>query len=180
MDKTDHPPSDFRKSLISLCDRIAAACHVIAALAIGVMLTLVVIQVVFRYVLNTPIGWTQEISVFSLMLAVMAGMAAAFWRGEHFKVSVIVDSLPTALGKVVILVSRLITISFLAVVVWFSYALAMRAMGQVSPTTGIPIGYVQLFLTGGSLVAAFLLIVKTLLGHEIISDESAVSADKVS
>ena len=180
MDKTDHPSSGFRKSLISLCDKIAAVCHVIAALAIGVMLTLVVIQVVFRYVLNTPIGWTQEISVFSLMLAVMAGMAVAFWRGEHFRVSVIVDSLPAALGKVINLVSRLITITFLSVVVWFSYALAMRAMGQVSPTTGIPIGYIQLFLTGGSLVAAFLLIVKTLLSHEIISDESAVSADKVS
>lgn len=181
MNKTDIPSSSgFRKTLISLCDKIAAACHVIAALAIFVMLSLVVIQVVFRYVFNTPIGWTQELSVFSLMLAVMAGMAVAFWRGEHFKVSVLVDSLPTALSKVVLLASRLITIGFLCVVVWFSYALAMRAMAQVSPTTGIPIGYIQLFLTGGSLLAAFLLIVKTLLGHETISDESAVSADQVS
>ncbi len=122
----------------------------------------------------------QELSVFSLMLAVMSGMAVAFWRGEHFKVSVLVDSLPSVLSKVVLLASRLITIGFLSVVVWFSYALAMRAMAQVSPTTGIPIGYIQLFLTGGSLIAAFLLVVKTLLGHEIISDESAVSADQVS
>ncbi len=139
MNKTDIPSSSgFRKTLISLCDKIAAVCHAIAAIAIFVMLSLVVIQVVFRYVFNTPIGWTQELSVFSLMLAVMSGMAVAFWRGEHFKVSVLVDSLPSVLSKVVLLASRLITIGFLSVVVWFSYALAMRAMAQVSPTTGIP------------------------------------------
>ena len=181
MDNTDQPSSSgIQKLLISLCDKIAAICHVIAAVSIGVMLSLVVIQVGFRYVLNTPIGWTQEISVFSLMLAVMSGMAVAFWRGEHFKVSVFVDSLPPALAKVVTLASRLITITFLSVIVCFSYALALRAMVQVSPTTGIPMGYVQFFLTGGCLVAAFLLVVKTLLGHETLSDESAVSAEQVS
>lgn len=181
MDKKEFSSSSrFRQSLISFCDRIAAVCHYISAIAIFTMLSLVVIQVVFRYVFNAPIGWTQELSVFSLMLAVMTGMAVAFWRGEHFRVSVFVDSLPSPLGKVVIVVSRLITITFLCIVVWFSYALAMRAMMQVSPTTGIRIGYVQFFLTGGSLVAAFLLSVKTLLGHEIISDESAVSAEQVS
>lgn len=181
MASKDRPSSSgFRKTLISLCDKIAAFCHIVAAVAICLMLSLVVIQVVFRYVFNQPIGWTQELSVFSLMLAVMAGMAVAFWRGEHFRVSVLVDSLPFGPGKVVNLASRLITITFLCVVVWFSYALAMRAMMQVSPTTGVPIGYVQLFFTGGCLVAAFLLIVKTLLGHETISDESAVSVEQVS
>lgn len=181
MNKKDHLSSPgFRQLLISFCDRIAAVCHIISAIAVFVMLSLVVIQVVFRYVFNSPIGWTQELSVFSLMLAVLAGMAVAFWRGEHFRVSIFVDSLPSLLGKVVIIASRLTTITFLSMVVWFSYDLAMRAMGQVSPTTGIPIGYVQLFLTVGSLVAAFLLIVKTLLGHETISDENAVSADQVS
>lgn len=181
MNKKDLPAaSGFRKMLIVLCDKIAAVCHVIAALAIFVMLSLVVIQVVFRYVFNTPIGWTQELSVFSLMLAVMAGAAVAFWRGEHFKVSVIVDSLPPVLGKLIILTTRLITVTFLCVVVWFSYALAMRAMMQVSPTTGIPIGYIQLFLTSGSCIAAFLLIVKTLLGHEAISDDNIITADKIS
>lgn len=182
MDKKDHhsPSSGYRKLLVSFCNKIAAVCHVISAIAVFVMLSLVVIQVVFRYVFNTPIGWTQELSVFSLMLSVMTGMAVAFWRGEHFRVSFFVDSLPTALKKVVVLVSRLITIIFLSVVVWYSYALAMRAMGQISPTTGIPIGYVQLFLTGGSLLAAFLLIVKTLLGHETISAESAISLEEKS
>jgi len=181
MDNTDQPStSGIRKSLISLCDKIAVICHVIATIAIAVMLSLVIIQVVFRYVLNTPIGWTQEVSVFSLMLAVMSGMAVAFWRGEHFRVSIFVDSLPSVLAKIVNLASRLITITFLSVVVWFSYSLALRGIRQVSPTSGIPIGYVQFFLTGGCLVAAFLLTVKTLLGHETISDKNAVSAEPVS
>lgn len=170
----------FRSLIITFCNKIAAACHTIAAIAVFLMLTLVVIQVVFRYVFNTPLGWTQELSVFSLILSVMTGMAVAFWRGGHFRVSIFVDILPSTLGKVITLISHLITIVFLSVVVWNSYPLAMRAMGQISPTTNIPIGYIQLFLTGGSLVAAFLLIVKTLLGHEINSDESAVSTEKAS
>ena len=83
MDKKEFSSSSrFRQSLISFCDRIAAVCHYISAIAIFTMLSLVVIQVVFRYVFNAPIGWTQELSVFSLMLAVMTGMAVATRRPE--------------------------------------------------------------------------------------------------
>lgn len=176
--KAHHLPRRFRKSLILFCDKIAAICHVIAAFAVFFMLTLVTVQVISRYIFNAPLGWTQELSVFSLMLAVMAGMAVAFWRGDHFRVSIFVDSLPSMISNVVIIASRLITIIFLSVVVWYSYALAMRAMSQTSPTTGIPIGYIQLFLTSGCLIASFLLIVKTLLGHNTQREESANDTEK--
>lgn len=171
--------SVLRKKLIYFCDMIAAVCHSVAAVAVFAMLSLVVVQVVSRYIFNTPLGWTQELSIFSLMLAVMAGMAVAFWRGDHFRVSIFVDSLPSIIGKILVIASRLITIIFLSVVVWYSYALAMRAMGQISPTTGIPIGYIQLFLTGGCMMASFLLIVKTLLGHDASSDESAIGTEQL-
>lgn len=176
--KNQQPTSNYRKKLISICDKIANACHIIAATAILIMLCLVVVQVIFRYIFNTPLGWTQELSVFSLILSVMAGMAVAFWRGDHFRVSIFIDSLPLSIKNIVTIASRFITIGFLCVAVWYSYALAMRAMGQISPTTGIPIGYIQLFLTGGCLVASFLLIVKTLLGHEIPTDGSEHDMEK--
>lgn len=87
-----------------------------------------------------PLGWTQELSVFSLILSVMFGIAAAFWHGEHFHVSLLRDSLPSRIGNIMRFIGRAVTIVFLSTVIWQSYALSLRAMRQVSPTTGIPIG----------------------------------------
>lgn len=164
---TDRSSSRWRTILSRACDGLAAICQTISAIAIVTMFVLVCIQVVYRYVLDTPLGWTQELSVFSLILSVMFGMAAAFWHGEHFHVSILRDNLPRAAANTLRFVSRAVTMAFFATVIWQSYALSLRAMRQVSPTTGIPIGYIQWFLVAGSAAALIFMIARTVLWRDV-------------
>ncbi len=157
----------WRGATVRVCNVLATLCQAISALAIVSMFSLVCIQVVYRYILNVPLGWTQELSVFSLILSVMFGMAAAFWHGEHFHVSLLRDSLPPRLGNLMRFVGRVVTIVFLSIVIWQSYALSLRAMRQVSPTTGIPIGYIQWFLVAGSVAALIFVVARTVLWRNV-------------
>ena len=50
--------------------------NVVAGL-LGIMFAAFIIQIVFRYFLNFPIGWTSELSVISFLYMVLLG--SAFW-----------------------------------------------------------------------------------------------------
>ncbi len=53
----------------------------VAAAMLAVMFVTFIIQVVFRYVLNFPVGWTSEVTVISWLWLVLWG--AAFVLKEH-------------------------------------------------------------------------------------------------
>jgi TRAP-type C4-dicarboxylate transport system permease small subunit len=53
--------------------------NVVAAL-LGIMFVAFIIQIVFRYVFNFPIGWTSELSVITWLYMVLLG--SAFWLKE--------------------------------------------------------------------------------------------------
>lgn len=121
----------------------------VATIAVAVVLALVLVQVFFRYVLNDPISWTQEMSVFGTMLVVMLGAAVAFRRNEHISVSFFVDLFPRPIRLVLVVLANLVTVGFLGMLAYQSWLLSKRAMMQVSPTTGIPVGVIVLFVAVG-------------------------------
>jgi len=53
--------------------------NVVAAL-LGIMFVAFIVQVVFRYFLNLPVGWTSELSVVAWLYIVLLG--SAFWLRE--------------------------------------------------------------------------------------------------
>ena len=130
----------------------------VAILATAMVMFLVLLQVFYRYALNNPIGWTQEISVFCTMIIVMLGAAIAFKRGEHISISFFVELLPEKLQKVVTVISNLVSIVFLVTLSYQSWLLSKKAMMQISPTSGIPLGYIILFVTVGMALSALYLL----------------------
>ena len=130
----------------------------VAILATAMVVFLVLLQVFDRYALNNPIGWTPEISVFCTMIIVLLGAAIAFKRGEHISISFFVELLPEKLQKVVTVISNLVSIVFLVTLSYQSWLLSKKAMMQISPTSGIPLGYIILFVTVGMALSALYLL----------------------
>ena len=57
--------------------------NIVAGL-LGIMFVAFIIQIVFRYFLNFPIGWTSELSVITWLYMVVLG--SAFWLKENEEV----------------------------------------------------------------------------------------------
>ncbi|GIK83171.1 MAG: C4-dicarboxylate ABC transporter permease [Alphaproteobacteria bacterium] len=67
--------------------------HVVAGL-LGIMFVAFIIQIVFRYFFNFPIGWTSEVSVAAWLYMVLIG--SAFWLKESEEIRF--DLVSSALG----------------------------------------------------------------------------------
>jgi len=90
--------------------------NVVAGL-LGVMFAAFIVQIVFRYFLNFPIGWTSELSVITWLYMVLLG--SAFWlkESEEVRFDLISDSLGPRGRRVVGLIVAV------AAIVLFSMAL---------------------------------------------------------
>jgi TRAP-type C4-dicarboxylate transport system permease small subunit len=58
----------------------------IVAVLLGVMFVAFLVQIVFRYFFNFPIGWSSELSVVAWLYMTLIG--SAFWLKEHEEVSI--------------------------------------------------------------------------------------------
>lgn len=147
----------------------------VSIVAIALVMFLVLLQVFYRYALNDPIGWTQEISVFCTMIVVMLGSAMAFKHGEHISISFFVELFPVKMQRALTIIANLITIIFLGTLSYQSWLLSKRAMMQVSPTSGIPLGYIILFVTVGTALSAIYLIPQLIKPKLHTTEDEALS-----
>jgi len=67
--------------------------NIVAAL-LGAMFIAFIVQIVFRYFFNFPIGWSSELSVVAWLYMTLIG--SAFWLKEHEEVRF--DLIPARLG----------------------------------------------------------------------------------
>ena len=72
--------------------------YILAAVFFVIMLVALFIQVFFRFVLNNPIGWTEELAVTCFVMMVYIGSIGATRNDEHMANVHIKDLLPVELN----------------------------------------------------------------------------------
>lgn len=66
--------------------------NVVAGL-LGVMFVAFIVQIVFRYVFDFPVGWTAELSVIAWLYMVLIGSALWLREGEEIRFDLVSDAL---------------------------------------------------------------------------------------
>lgn len=110
-----------------------------------IMLVLVVsvfMQVIFRFVINSPLAWTEELARYSLVWLTFLGAAYAMSRKAHIGVEFFVN-LFSGLGKKILqTVATFISLIFFGLMIFSGYNLVSNTMVQTSPVLEIPMGLV--------------------------------------
>ena len=123
------------------------------ALVLAFMTIMVMLQVIFRYVLSLPFPESQELAVYAMVYVVTFGSSIAVYRKTHVAVTLILEKLPAALGLVMRIVAYVAMAVFFALLIKYGWDIAMRAMIQRSPSTGIPVGYVMMSIPVSSVIS---------------------------
>lgn len=98
------------------------------------MLMLVIVialQVVFRYVINDSLAWTDEIARLVLVWMTFLGAGLASFRGVHLKLDLLAANASPRVRTVVSTIATLLVLVFLAV-------LSMGNLDVVEAREGIP------------------------------------------
>ncbi len=119
-----------------------------AIVAVFMALVLVVLWGVgSRFLLGSPSRWTEEVAIFLLMWLALLGATIAFRKNQHLGVDYLVNKLHPAAQTLLALVGQgLIALFALTVLIFGGGVLVWGTLqaGQVTPATGLPMGYVYL------------------------------------
>ena len=92
----------------------ARAENILAAM-LAVMFSVFILQIVFRYILNLPIGWTHEISVIMWLWMVLFGTAFVVRDSEEIRFDIVYSAVSDRWRRVMVVISAITLIFFFAI-----------------------------------------------------------------
>ncbi|MFC4714414.1 TRAP transporter small permease [Planococcus dechangensis] len=112
----------------------------------GLLVTVVFLQVLFRFVLGSPLAWTEELARYSLIWLTFLGAAYAMSLKAHIGMEVFVNLFRTPGKKALYTVASIASLMFFLLMVVEGYSLAMQGMSQSSPVLRIPMGAIYMII----------------------------------
>lgn len=109
------------------------------AACLAVMSLLVFGNVVLRYLFNSGITWSEEMSRYLFVFMIFAGAALALIQNKHLAVDMLVERLPPSLRKACILISSALMLYALWLMVDGAWTLGWINRNSYGPATGFPI-----------------------------------------
>jgi C4-dicarboxylate transporter DctQ subunit len=134
------------------------ALRVFSVLLLAFYLTIILLQVFYRYVLNDSLFWSEEVVRYSLVWGVMLGAALVAYEKGHISIEVIGGFLPPAGKRVVAFVANSCTLAFLLVLAWAGIDFTDRTWFQNSASLGVPMRWVYLAIPAGAILEAWFMV----------------------
>lgn len=120
---------------------------------IGVMATLVVANVISRYLFSHSFSWVEEATRYMMIWAAFLGVGPALRVGGHIAVDTLVQALPPVGARALRAVMVVIVAATLARLVWLGADYVRFAWEQESPVLGWSLGKVYLAIPVGAALA---------------------------
>ncbi|MDV3124224.1 TRAP transporter small permease [Mycobacterium sp. 21AC1] len=127
-----------------VADGLDVVARVIAGAGLIGIVVVITLQVLFRYVLDESLAWTEEISRFLFILTSFVAITVAHRRQLHAGYSSLVTKLPVAVRRTVIIGVDVISIAFFVVVGLSSRKLIEVGLDSQAPATGVPMAWIYL------------------------------------
>ncbi|MGE5337544.1 MAG: TRAP transporter small permease [Gemmatimonadota bacterium] len=112
----------------------------IAAVVMALICLITFANVVVRYLTDASFAFTEEFSVFFLVVLTLVGAAAAFARNRHIRVTFFADMLPRPVPLLLEIGGLLLTAALFVLVAWTGWRFVLDdwKYGTTSPGIGIP------------------------------------------
>ena len=110
------------------------------------------IQVVSRYVLTSPLAWTEELGIILFAWLVFIGASLALKKNEHFAIDVVVKLLPVPMQKYTMAVRHFAVLLFCLLLIVYGIKLVAMQWYVLTPMLEISRGWAYLSLPFGGLL----------------------------
>ncbi len=111
-----------------------------AAMAMALICCITFANVVVRYFTDVSFAFTEEFSIFLMVVLTLFGAAAAFARDRHIRMTFVTDRLPAGIARKVEIVVQLLGAVMFAVMAWYGTRLFWDdwSYDTTSPGIGVP------------------------------------------
>lgn len=110
------------------------------------ILSLVVANVVMRYLFHSPLGWTQEVVMYMFIATSVLGISVAYRRGRHLQLYGIQALLTASTRRVLRLIVSVVVATFLVYLIVQAFQLHELFQRFYSPLNRMPRSWLTLAL----------------------------------
>ncbi len=141
----------------------------IIALLLGI-LALAFVQVIFRYVLGSPLTWSEAICCYMYVWMVFVGSAVVMLGEGHLTLTFFLDRMPHKIQPYMRVAANLLVL-FILVLIFLKEGIYLTKLtsGQISATVRITLNWVYVAIPVGGLLMGVNIVrktVKLLIGRE--------------
>ena len=108
----------------------------------GATLVVITAQIVWRYVFNDSLTWTEELARYLFVWITFVGAALAIRDRSHIRVALLVDRLPRKLRRWLDVAQLVLVALFLCLLVGLGLKWVRINADAVTPALGWPLAYV--------------------------------------
>lgn len=138
----------------------------IAAVILGIMMMLTVVDVFFRYILNAPLTGAIEISELLMVVLVFPALGWIAIERSHIRVDLLVSTWPPRVQLIVEIIILLMTLGTFVIITWQSM-LESRQVDMTTSLLSIPEAPFHWVMTGG--FAMLCLAIVSLVVDDVVS-----------
>jgi tripartite ATP-independent transporter DctM subunit len=140
----------YRRAWTRAVDRaIGAVVEPVAALLVAIEVAILTAGVFTRYVLKSPLVWSDELATILFLWLAMLGSVVAYRRGEHIRLSVLVRRASPRVAAVLEAISSVVVAIFVIELLPASLKFFAQEQIDITPALSIPRSYVVLAIIVG-------------------------------
>lgn len=133
--------------------------EVVTTLLLAAMILALLLQIIFRYVLNSPLTWSEELARYLYVWVTFMGAGYCVYKHLHIELTMVFELLPPTLQKVLQVLINLFVAACYSYIIPAGFQFAM-AQNRI-PSVTLPIKMSALWMAipiGSSLLVISLLI----------------------
>lgn len=132
--------------MIRILERGARA---IIAAAFAMMVLAAILQVVSRYVFNSPLGWTEELAKLLMVWWTFLAVGMLALQGRLLGIDALLMAMSAKAAHLTLATAQAISAIFIGWLTWLGVRLVDLAGTQITPALDIPYAWVYLSLPVG-------------------------------
>lgn len=122
-------------------DRLTSILGYLIGILLLTMVAIMFASVIWRYALNAPLVWADQLSRWIFVWMTYLGVAVGYRHGIHIGVDIVVRKIPGILQKITATIVDLGVGFFLLVVLKEGYGITLRSLDQVYGALELPPSY---------------------------------------
>lgn len=133
--------------------------RIIVGIVFTTIVVLTIAQIFFRFVLNSPLIWSEELVRLLIVWMTFIGAAVICWDGRHLSVDVGFVRFPSKIRRALRLFNCLVALAFLGLLVWYSIPIVELSMYVTIGAMDLPEAAYRVPATiGGVLMIIFIVL----------------------
>lgn len=146
------------KNMTWLAKMISSITEKILFVLLTAMTLIVFTQVLFRYILQSPLYWSEEAARYIMIWIVFLGASIGIRKGSHLGFTWFVEKSGSKIKRICALIAHLGLLAFALNIIYYGTIITLQNLEQLSPGLQMPIAFVYACLPVGGILCVIQLL----------------------